>query len=90
MPRTLRQKCIECDKSFEAREMREVGDGLLRIYLAVRLSKRINRVDSICQRCRFHFLKWQPKMEGDFDNYNNNGRIDADFLNNDNSVSSHS
>ncbi len=39
MPRTLRQKCIECDKSFEAREMREVGDGLLRIYLAVRLSQ---------------------------------------------------
>jgi hypothetical protein len=71
MPRTVRRKCVECDKSFEANELREVGDGLLRIFLVVRLSKRIDCSDSICQRCRFHFLYWQQKMEGDFDKYNN-------------------
>ena len=81
MPHTPRQKCVECDKSFEARKLREVGDGLLRIFLAVRLSKRINSVDSICQRCRFQFLHWQQKMEGDFDDYNNNGRSGGNFLN---------
>jgi hypothetical protein len=90
MPRTTRRKYVECDKSFEANEVREVGDGLLRIFLAVRLSKRIDCFDSICQRCRFHFLHWQQKMEGDFDKYNNNSRAGADLVNNDdNSVRSH-
>ena len=47
-------------------EVREVGNGL---FLAIRLSKRIKCVNSIHQNCRCHFVHWQQKMNGDFDEY---------------------
>ncbi|CAF4895698.1 unnamed protein product, partial [Rotaria magnacalcarata] len=41
MPNTPREKCLMCEKSFDQVEMRTMGDGLLRVYAAVRSSKRI-------------------------------------------------
>lgn len=69
MPHTARRKCVECEKNFESYQVREVGDGLLRLFLAIRLSKRVDYFDCICQTCRNRFLDWQRKMEGDFDGY---------------------
>lgn len=69
MPRTPRCICVDCGKTFDANQVRLVGDGLMRIFLAVRLSKRIAFNGSICQNCRSYFLHWKQKMEGDFNKY---------------------
>ena len=69
MPRSPYCKCIECERVFHGHQVRKVGDGLLRIFFAIRLSKRIDCNDSLCQKYRFHFVQWQQKMEGDFDKY---------------------
>ena len=63
MPRTPRCKCINCERIFDSNEVREVGDGLLRLFLAVRLSKRIYRDDAICQKCRCQFLNWKKRWK---------------------------
>ncbi len=62
--------------------MREVGDGLLRLFFAVRLSERIDCNDSVCHKCRFHFVHWQQKMEGDFDKYDSYNQTDIEAVNN--------
>ncbi len=87
MPRAPRCKCIDCERMFDSNEVREVGDGLLRLFLAVRLSKRICSDDAICQKCRSQFLKWQQKMEGDFDKFNcfNQSNVES-VINDDSSV----
>ncbi len=85
MPRVSRCKCVECDKSFDANQMREVGGGLLRLFLAARLSIRISFKDSICQKCRQRFLRWREKMEGDFDTYDNHNEAHVELVNNDDS-----
>ena len=69
MPRTPRVKCIMCEKNFDQVEMRWVGNGLLRLFVAVRLSKRILVQDCICKQCRFEYLHWQRTMEGDFEDF---------------------
>jgi len=69
MPHTPHCKCVECDKTFDADQVRLIGDGLMRLFLAVRLSKRIDCKDSICQNFRSYFLHWQQKLEGDFTKY---------------------
>ncbi|CAF4742099.1 unnamed protein product, partial [Rotaria sp. Silwood2] len=87
MPRTPRCKCVDCERIFDSNQVREVGAGLLRLFLAARLSKRIHCDDIICQKCRAQFLKWQQKMEGDFDNYDYvNGFAIEPMNNDDNSV----
>ena len=48
MPHTPRSKCIDCERSLGSNQFREVGAGLLRLFLAVRLSKRILCDDMIC------------------------------------------
>jgi hypothetical protein len=69
MPRTPRQECVMCDKNFDLVEMRTVTDGLLRVFLAVRLSVRISSNDWVCQRCWLQYFHWRRKMEGDFDGF---------------------
>ncbi len=64
--------------------MRVVGDRLMRLFLAVRLSKRIDCNDYICQKCRSNFLHWKQKMEGDFDKYDSYDRSDIEFVNDSN------
>jgi len=86
MPRSPYCKCIECEKVFHGHQVREVGDGLLRLFFAVRLSKRIDCNDSVCQKCRFHFLNWQQKMEGDFDKYDGYNRTDIEAANNNDNI----
>lgn len=86
MPHTARSKCVECQKNFESYQVREVGDGLLRLFLSIRLSKRIDYFDSICQKCRCHFVHWQQKMEGDFDEYRFNRADVNSSINNGDSV----
>ncbi|CAF3336142.1 unnamed protein product [Rotaria sp. Silwood2] len=83
MPHAPRPECIDCERSLDSNQFREVGAGLLRLFLAVRLSKRIRCDDMICQKCRSQFLKWQQKMEGDFDNYVSVAEIDMEPVNND-------
>jgi hypothetical protein len=83
MPRTPRHACVMCEKSFDPAEMRTVGDGLLRVFLAVRLSKRISSEDCVCQRCRLHFFNWQRMMEGDFDGFGPQDKSNNDYLTND-------
>ncbi len=84
MPRTPRCKCVECGRTFNANQVRVVGDGLMRLFLAVRLSKRIDCNECICQNCRSHFVYWQQKMEGDFDKYNIYNQSDVECDNNSN------
>ena len=83
MPRAQRCKCVDCERIFDSNQVREVGAGLLRLFLAVRLSKRIRCDDTICQKCRSQFLKWQQKMEGDFHNCDYVNGFDLDSRNND-------
>jgi hypothetical protein len=83
MPHTPRCKCIDCERVFDSNEVREVGDGLLRLFLAVRLSKRISSNDVICQKCRCQFLNWEKKMEGDFKKFDCLARPDIESVNND-------
>ena len=83
MPRTPRCKCINCERIFDSNEVREVGDGLLRLFLAIRLSKRIYRDDAICRKCRCQFLNWKKKMEGDFDKFDCFNRWNAESIDND-------
>ena len=85
MPRTPRQECVMCEKNFDLTEMRTVTDGLLRVFLAVRLSKRISSNDWLCRRCWLQYFHWQRKMEGDFDGfgtqdiYNSDDSIESDL-----------
>ena len=37
MPHTARSKCIDCERSLDSNQFREVAAGLLRLFLAVRL-----------------------------------------------------
>ena len=83
MPRNSRCKCIECDKTFDANQVRSVGDGLLRLFLAVGLSKRIDGNDCICHKCRSYFVHWKEKMNGDFDRFENCNGTDGIIVNND-------
>ncbi len=53
-----RCKCVECDKTFDVNRVRVVDNGLMRLFLAVRLSKRIDCNDCICQKCRSYFRVW--------------------------------
>jgi hypothetical protein len=69
MPRSARLKRVGCEKNLDRSHLRNVRNGLLRIFFAIRLSKRIKSDDSVCQRCRTQFLHWQRKMEGDFDKF---------------------
>ncbi len=85
MPRTPRCKCVECEKTFDGNQVRAIGDGLMRVFLAVRLFKRIDCDDVICQNCRSHFLYWQRKMEGDFNKYDSYDRGDMEFISDSNS-----
>jgi len=85
MPRTPRCKCVDCERTFDANQMRVVGDGLMRIFFAVRLSKRIDCKDCVCQTCRSYFLHWQQKMEGDFTKYESYDRSGIEFVSNPNS-----
>lgn len=82
MPRTPRCKCIDCDRTFDSNQVREVGDGLLRLFLAIRLSKRISCYDTVCSKCRGQFLNWQKKMEGDFDRFDRVHSMDLEYMNN--------
>ena len=82
MPRTPRCKCIHCERTFDSNQVREVGDGLVRLFLAVRLSKRICCDDSICQKCRCEFIHWKAKMEGDFDMFDCFNRSSVESVNN--------
>jgi len=81
MPHTPRCKCVDCERGLDLNQLREVGAGLLRLFLAVKWSKRIRCDDMICQKCRSQFLKWQQKMEGDFDNYDNVAELDMKSMN---------
>ncbi|CAF4665156.1 unnamed protein product, partial [Rotaria socialis] len=63
--------------------MRTIGDGLLRVYVAVRLSKRIFSEDYICQRCRLQFFHWLRVMECDFDRFCSRDISDNEFFTND-------
>ena len=83
MPHTPRSKCVDCERSLDSNQLREVGAGLLRFFLAVRLSKRIRCDDMNCQKYGSQFLKWQQKMEGDFDNYDSVAEFDMEPMNND-------
>ena len=89
MPHTARHKCVECEKNFESHQVGEVGDGLLRLFLAIRLSKRIDYFDSICQKCRCHFVHWQRQIEGNFDEYTFNRSNVNSSVNNGDSVRFH-
>ena len=82
MCRSLYCKCIERERIFHGHQVREVGDGLLGLSFAVRLSKRIDYKDSVCHKYRFRFVQWQQKMVGDFDKYDNYNRIDIETVNN--------
>ncbi|CAF4721656.1 unnamed protein product, partial [Rotaria magnacalcarata] len=83
MPNTSREKCVMCEESFDQVEMRTIGDGLLRVYVAVRLSKRIFSEDYICQRWRLQFFHWLRVMEGDFDRFCSRDISDNEFFTND-------
>ena len=85
MPHIPRCKCIECERVFHSHVVRLVGDGLLRLFCAVRLSKRISCDDVICQKCRCHFIHWKAKMEGDFDSLDCFNRSNVELVNNDDS-----
>ena len=63
--------------------MREVGDGFLRLYLAIRLSKRISCYDTVCPKCRCQFLNWHKKMVGDFDSFDRVLSMNLEYVNND-------
>ncbi|CAM4907558.1 unnamed protein product [Rotaria socialis] len=63
--------------------MRTIGDGLLRVYVAVRLPKRIFSEDYICQRCRLQFFHWLRVMECDFDRFCSRDISDNEFFTND-------
>ncbi|CAF4885433.1 unnamed protein product [Rotaria socialis] len=86
MPNTPREKCLMCEKSFDQVEMRTIGDGLLRVYVAVRLSKRIFAEDYICKRCRLQFFHWLRVMEGDFDQFCSRDKTDNEFLRNNDDI----
>ena len=83
MPRTPRVKCVMCKKNFDQVEVRMVGNGLLRIFVAVRVSKRILVKDYICQQCRFEYVQWERTMEGDFDDFGPCGKYNDEQLFND-------
>ena len=80
MPRTPRVICVMCNKNFDQVEVRTVGNGLLRIFVAVRVSKRILMKDCICQRCRFEYVQWERTMEGDFDDFGPCGKSNDEQL----------
>ena len=80
MPRTARCKYVECYKTFDINQVRIVGDELMRLFLAVRLSKRIDCNDCICQKCRSHFPHWQQKVEGDLNKYDSYDQSDIEFV----------
>ena len=84
MPRTPRCMCAMCEKNFDQLEMRTIGSGLLRVFLAVRLSKRISSEECICQRCWLQFFHWHREMDGDFDGFGPHDKSENDYLANDN------
>ena len=82
-----RCKCIESERIFGLNEVREADDELLRLFLAVRLSKRICCDDAICQRCRCQFIHWKEKLEVDFDIFDCFDRWNVESVNiDDNSI----
>ncbi|UJR29576.1 hypothetical protein I4U23_010793 [Adineta vaga] len=89
MPRTPRCKCCDCERVLDSNQVREVGSGLLRLFLTVRLSKRIRCHDTVCQRCRSLYLKWQQEMDGDFEEFDHMNDIETESINfaNDSGVS---
>ena len=80
MPRTPRVKCVMFKKNFDHVEVRTVGNGLLRIFVAVCVSKRILVKDYICQQCRFDYVQWEPTVEGDFDDFGPCGKSNDEQL----------
>ena len=80
-----RCKCIECERTFHSHEVRPAGDGLLRLFCAVGLSKLMSSDDVICQKCRCHFIHWKAKMEDDFDSLDCFNPSNVESVNNDDS-----
>ena len=70
MLRTPRYEYIDCERIFDSNEIPEVDDGLLRLFLTVRLSTRTCCDNAICRRCRCQFIRWKENMEGSFDYFN--------------------
>ena len=62
MPRTPRCECIDWEQTVDSNEVRQIEDGILRLFLAIRLSRRISCDDTVYSKYRCQFLNWQKKM----------------------------